>query len=459
MTDAPSALFDAILGEQSPDDEGNARCALALFGAEFAFSDALGWLHYTGTHWQPDAAEAEVDRAILAVLRQRRMLAVATGKEAIVKATQGSAKRLRDCKAIFRSLVGISAAEFDQSPDLLNVANGVLDLRTRTLTPHAPDQRFTYCLDVPYSPDADDQVWRAFLASVLQGEGDEQADLLAYLQMAVGYTLTGHTAEECLWYVYGPSRSGKGAFTETLLALLGQPLATEVDFATFTAKREGDTQNFDLAPLKPARMIVTSESNRYESLNTGKIKQLTGGNYIRCAYKHRAHFAYRPQFKAWLVSNHPVSADVDDDALWYRVKVLLFPHSRIGKEDKQLKQRLRRPDVLAGVLRWAVDGAAAWYASEGGLAHPWLVAANTREQRAELDMVQAWVDERCTEGDTWSAHSVLYQDYTSWCKDNGVSPKSARGFTQSLKGKGFRATVRYLDNAKTARVIEGLRLS
>lgn len=449
--------LDAILGEQSPDDEGNARCAVAMFGGEFSFSAALGWLHYCGTHWRQDTAEADVDRAILAVLRQRRLLAVATGKEAIVKATQGSAKRLRDAKAIFRSLVTVDADEFDQRPYLLNVQNGVLNLRTRTLEPHSPAQRFTYCIDTPYDPEADMSVWINFLREVLQKSDDD--GLLDYLQMAVGYTLTGDTSEECLWYVYGPSRSGKGAFTETLLALLGTPLATEVDFATFTAKREGDTQNFDLAPLKPARLIVTSESNRYENLNTGKIKQLTGGNYIRCAYKHRAHFTYRPQFKAWLVSNHPVSADVDDDALWYRVKVITFPNSHIGREDKHLKQRLRTPEVLAGVLRWAVDGAAAWYASDNGLTHPWAVTANTREHRAELDMIQAWINERCEEGDTWSAHSVLYQDYAGWCKDNGVLPKSARGFTQALNGKGFKSEVKRLDTSRTSRVIVGIKLA
>ena len=446
--------LDDILGAQSPDDEGNARCAVAMFGPEFRYSAALGWLHYTGHYWRQDTAEADVDRAILAVLRQRRLLAVATGKEAIVKATQGSARRLRDCKTIFRSLVTVEADEFDHSPEMLNVANGVLNLRTRTLTPHCPEQRFTYCIDTPYEPDADPSVWLDFLRSVLQ-DGE---DLLAYLQQAVGYTLTGNTSEECLWYVFGPSRSGKGAFTETLLALMGTPLATEVDFATFTAKREGDTQNFDLAPLKPARLIITSESNRYENLNTGKIKQLTGGNYIRCAYKHRAHFTYRPQFKAWLVSNHPVSADVDDDALWYRVKVIVFPNSHVGKEDKRLKQLLRTPAVLAGVLRWAVDGAAAWYESPTGLAHPWAVSSNTRDQRAELDMVQAWINERCAEDDTWTAHSVLYTDYAGWCKENGVMPKSARGFTQSLNGKGFKSDVKRVD-LKTPRVIVGLKLS
>jgi putative DNA primase/helicase len=446
--------LDDLLLDLPADDEGNARSALALFGNEFAYSSALGWMHWTGTHWKSDPSEAEVDRAILAVLKQRRVLAVTTGKEAIVKATPGSRKRVNDAKGLFRSFVAIEDTEFDVYADLLNVANGVLDLRTKELLPHDPRYRFTYCIDVPYEPVADMAPWLEFLCGAIQAS----PGILDYLQMVVGYMLTGHTNEECLWYAHGPMRSGKGTFTETLLRLLGHPLSVEVDFATFTAKREGDTQNFDLAPLKPARLIVTSESNRYESLNTGKVKQLTGGNFIRCAFKHRAHFTFRPQFKAWLVSNHAVSADVDDDALWYRLKVISFPNSRAGAEDKQLKDRLKQPAVLAGVLRWAVDGAAAWYASPAGLVHPDVIRTNTQEHRGELDMLGAWLEERCDLAyDTFTAHSVLYASYIGWCRDNGVEPKRAKGFSQGLKAKGLDGTLKKV-NGEVFRVITGIRL-
>lgn len=112
-----------------------------------------------------------------------------------------------------------------------------------------------------------------------------------WLQMAVGYSLTGHTREEVLFYLYGPPRSGKGTLTEMILALLGSPLAKEVNFATFTAQRSGDSQNFDLAPLKPCRTVLASESNAYERFNKAKVKMLTGGNEVYCAFKHQTHFA------------------------------------------------------------------------------------------------------------------------------------------------------------------------
>lgn len=426
-----------------------------MFGDKFLYCEALGWQVWTGTHWKPDPADAAIDRAIMQLLRDRRLAAVHADKEHIVKATQGTLRRVRDTRGVFRSMVDATVDSFDDSPDTLNCANGVLNLRTGELTPHSAAQRFTYCLSVEYDPSADDSDWKKFLEANVEGGPEIQE----YLQMAVGYSITGHTNEECLWYIYGPSRSGKGIFTEVMLALLGSPLGIEVDFATFTSKREGDTQNFDLAPLKPTRLVVTSESNKYETLNAGKIKQLTGGNYIRAALKHRDLFTYRPQFKPWLVSNLPVNADVDDDALWYRVKVLEFPNSHIGAEDKTLKVRMRSKDNLRGVLKWAVEGAMKWYAAPNGLVPPPCVSLSTQKHRDEIDYVGMWLEE-CTTVDPewWVSNDETYQSYKHWCTRSGVQPKQLRGFLRALRNKAMQTDSPKTIEKKTHKGIKGIRV-
>ncbi len=88
------------------------------------------------------------------------------------------------------------------------------------MEPHHPAQRFTCCVPVGVGNEEDAKPWGAFLPDVLGSK-----EMVDYLQMAVGYSLTGHTREEKIFYVYGPSRSGKGTFTEVLLALLLHPLA------------------------------------------------------------------------------------------------------------------------------------------------------------------------------------------------------------------------------------------
>ena len=428
------------LTTQSADDSGNAQCLHYLYGSQFRYCLVYGWLHYNGKYWDRAGAEALVKQAAVDTLLRRRTQAVKHDREAIVRASRASAHNVRACLYLFASLVEVGVSEFDKSPDLLNCQNGVVDLRTGKLTPHNPKQFFTYAVPIDYDPTADMRQWCKFLLDVT---GNKQ-EIVDYLQLGVGYSLTGHTWEEILFYIEGPTRSGKGTFTETLLDMMGRaPLASEVDFVTFTATRDHDTQNFDLAPLKPCRFIVASESNKYQRLNAAKIKQATGGNSIYCAFKRRDHFSYRPQFKIWLCSNEPANADPDDDAVWCRLRVIKFPNSYAGREDKRLKARLRELDNLRGVLRWAIEGARKWAALEAkGLQTPAEVQEATQEARDGVDILGQWLDEcviRTDDDIDQVTNDVLYSRYTTWCKNNGHKPKSHTGLTRALKTKGYKA--------------------
>ena len=421
-------------------DEGNAQCTHKLHRGRFAYNDALGWMHHTGTHWDTDGADQTVDRAIVDTLGKRIQAVFASGKpqqyDQLIKACVPNRSRVQGAKYLLTSLAAVSLAGFDADPDMLNCQNGVIDLRTGALTKHSTAQRFTHCATVDYDPSADYCQWVSWLVDAV---GEELAD---WLQMAVGYSLTGHTREEILFYLFGPPRAGKGLFSETLLALLSKPLATSVNFGTFTAQRTGDSQNFDLAPLRPTRLVFASESNAYERFNEAKVKALTGGDEIYCAFKHRSHFNYRPTFKIWLLSNQPVNADPDDDAVWARVRLVHFPHSHLGNEDKGLKERMKEDANLRGVLAWAVEGARRWYElGTAGLSEPASSRALLAEHRGELDNVGAWLDECATpDADGFCTSQNVYSSYKTWCDGIGVTPKQQKGLTQSLERKGYTST-------------------
>jgi P4 family phage/plasmid primase-like protien len=238
----------------------------------------------------------------------------------------------------------------------------------------------------------------------------------------------------------------------------------EVDFNTFTAKREGDTQNFDLAPLKPARIVFASESNKYQSLNPAKVKALTGGNLVYCAFKHKDPFTYQPQYAIWLSSNHDTNADPDDDAIWSRLKCIEFPNSQLGREDKSLKRRMQAPDNLECVLAWLVDGAFQWYqCGHHGLSTPEEVRRQTQKQRDAQDAVGLWLEECCERvADEWTSNTLITTSYENWCEANGFEPKKAKGLTQSLAAHGFKTGVlkrtSVSGNEKVTRGVTGLKL-
>lgn len=451
----PAGSVDLL--SHPPDDAGHALTFLELHPDRFLHTDAAGWLAWTGTHWQADGAEAELHQAIVDMLRARRVAAVQAipAVEGLVRACVASRSRVLGVAFAVGMYSHASIDDFDQHPDLLNVANGVLDLRTGTLTPHDPAQRFTYCLATPYDPLADYCDWIEFLAAVIDG-GQPVID---FLQMFYGYCLTGRTQEEVLLYMNGASRAGKGTLAETILALMGRPLSAAVAFSTFVRRREAGDQGFDLAPLKPARLIVASESNERDTLNSGMIKSLTGGDLITCAYKNKDQFSYKPIFKPVLLSNFPIRADADDDALWGRVRVVVFPNSYLGQEDKTLKERMRSPDSLRGVLAWCVEGAMRWYASPAGLVAPDKVKLATQEHRANVDDIQQWLDDCCraTPG-AWTANGDLYQSYKTWCVLNGLTAKPSNKLGVGIGRKGFTVGVIRRTPLGVSRGVDGIEI-
>jgi len=424
------------------DDYGNAQLVMALHPDQFAHTTTHGWLTYVTKHgyWTTEFDDAAAKKTVSEVLRWRIAQAWtnATDDEGVkraqevAKACRPSAHRVRAVLDALRTLAFTTIGDLENhASHLLNVRNGVVDLRTGALMPHSPNYGFLYVVPVDYDPQAAPSEWVNFLRSAV---GDE---MLEWLQMAVGYSITGDTREEVLFYLLGPKRAGKGTFTETINAMLGSTLAKEVSFGIFTVNQRPDDQNFALAPLHQARMVFASESNRYERFNEAKIKRLTGGNDIYCAFKRRDFFTYRPQFKIWLSSNHPVNADPDDDAVWSRIQVIPFPHSFAGQEDRTLKSRLKSPESLRGVLAWAVAGAVRWYQA-GHLPRNAVVEVTTQSQRERLDNVQAWLDERVAlNSDSRVEFATVWADYSDWCKLNGVRPRHKQGLSEVLRKKGF----------------------
>jgi putative DNA primase/helicase len=453
--------IEAILLNAEVDDDGNAKCVLALYPGRFLWSGAYGWLYYRDGYWDTENADAMVDQAVVETMRRRVIAAFNAGKdgngERIWKFCSANANRVNGAKSLLEHHVAVRTDQFDTHKDLLNVTNGVVDLRTGELKPHSPDYYFMSTAAVAYKPNADSDIWVRWLDNNVGG-GEDTAN---WLQMAVGYTLTGHTYEDILFYLFGPGRSGKGTFTSMMQGIMGHRLAKSTSFETFTAKRDADAQGFAFAPLQTARMVIASETEKNQRLTSARVKTITGGDEISCSYKGRDHFSYLPMYKIWLSSNYAVNADPDDDALWGRIRVIEFPNGHIGNEDRSVKRGMLTPKVFEGVLAWAVQGAIKWYGlDEHGLPELATGAAAKAEQRDMQDSVGQWLSECAVLGETMATpSSKLYKSYEFWCGENGFEPKQQKGVAQSLLKHGcVIPTQPKWHDGKVQRVVLGIGL-
>lgn len=402
-------------------DNGNGKSIELLFGDKFCKVEGWGLLYYNGQHWQRKDAASFLYVSAVEMMKVRGSLALEREKTAIQKCVGTDNRKVDGAIKAFLSLPSIAKdiEMFNSNPDLLNVKNGVLNLRTGELSPHCPTYGFTYCCNVNWNPDADSTFFLNWLSQCLGGYEDES--IREFFQMCLGYSLTGHTREEKMFYVQGQRRAGKGTLVDVLRAIMGEHLAGSTKFDTFTKKRDGSDQGFDLSPLHACRLVTTSESGRDAKMNEAQIKHVTGNDPVTCAFKNQDMFTFKPNWKIWAFSNFKPKGDVSDDAFWERMILFTFPNSNAGNEDTTLKDRIVQPDVLEGAFLWMVQGAMKWF-QQDRLTPPDAVNQLNVDARNEFDYVQQWLDDNCTydKNDTsyFTPSNKLLADFKEWCIDS-----------------------------------------
>jgi putative DNA primase/helicase len=342
----------------------------------------------------------------------------------------------RDLLAAASTMPGLAClpGDFDRDPWLLNCANGLLDLRTGRLRPHDPAAMCSKLAGAAYEPEAKCPGWERFLAEVF--DGDEA--LILYVQLAVGYCLTGSTAEDCFFLCHGGGRNGKSTFLRVLRDLFGD-YAAHTDFATLTIERERQAAiRNDLARLAGARLVTAIETSEGVRFAEGVVKALTGGDPVTARFLHKEFFEFDPQFKLWLGCNHKPRVRDTSEAFWRRVRLLPFEVQFSGNRERNREELLAELRAeLPGILAWAVCGCLAWQ-EVGRLPLPDRVRAATEGYRVEEDVLSQFLADSCLTGPGLEVGaSDLYQAYCEWCAANGEHPLSQTRFGRALGEKGF----------------------
>lgn len=421
----------------SLDDIGNAERLIAKFGEGLRYCFPFkSWLVWDKNRWRNDSKGEifELARQTARAIIHEAFNAPDEKRDSILKHARKScnSKEMENMIKQARSLtsVPVDPLEFDKSNWLLAVDNGTIDLKTGKLREHDRGDMVTKITPISYDPVGKAPIWEAFLDSIFCGD----KELIGFIQRAVGYSLTGSTAEQCFFMCHGTGSNGKSTLFNVLSDILGDYSKT-ADMELFTERRNNQNSSNEVAMLQGSRLVTTVETNDGVKLNEALVKKLTGSDLIVAKRLYADSFEYKPVFKIWMAVNHLPIIKGTDIGIWRRIRIVPF-NAYISDAEKDVKLPEKLKKEYPAILRWAVEGCIAW--QKHGLNPPAIVLAATDEYKQDQDMFGEFITTCCVVGEGIKCSSKqLYSEYEKWCEESNYRPLTSKSFVRILRDKGF----------------------
>jgi putative DNA primase/helicase len=375
-----------------------------------------------------DAARALAQDVMLELARQ----AMSSGNDPVAKFAGAclNSQRITAAMREAQPHLAITPDMLDADPWLLPFDNCTVDLRTGSPRPHRREDFITKLVRHRYTPEATCERFLTFLRRVVPR-------LESYVQKAVGYSLTGITFEKAVFICYGGGNNGKTTLLATIKSVLGDDYAVLLQIDTLMVRAESNNTQADLADLRGARFVMTSETEEGQRLAEGKLKRITQGmGRIKAARKYENPIEFNESHKLWLDCNHKPVIRGADNAIWNRLHLIPFAVTIQEDEiDRDLASKLLTE--AEGILAWAVAGAVRWY--QEGLGKPEIVQFAGRQWRSDSDQFGRFIEECCITGEFAQTKArTLYAAYRRWAEDSGEKHLvTETSFGNTLTERGF----------------------
>ena len=330
---------------------------------------------------------------------------------------------IRDCRDQWDILVSKDFDDFNRNPYLVNVRNGLLDIRDMSFKEHTPSYLSTVQLNVEYNPQVDCPQFKKFLNEVLD------CKLIPLVQEIVGYLLTTNTASQKAFVFWGPARTGKS----TLLWVVEYLLLGKKNVSNIPWQEIGD--KFKTAELLGKLANVFSDLPSKSIDDTGIFKVVTGEDYLMAEKKNKNPFKFKPFARLVFSCNELPRNYVDRTEGFYR-RLIIVPFSRQiekSKIDKALKYKFQREKE--GILNWALEGLKRLYENNFEFSENELTDGVKKEYKRENNNVISFVEECCELDGLFSCSRIeIYEAYKEFCVEAGLKTLSQIKFNKELEG-------------------------
>lgn len=351
------------------------------------------------------------------------------GAETIIK--EEAEKRIAECTAYLANEVlktiqrntYVSVHEFDKDPNLLNVKNCIVNIRTGEVSEHTPNYLSRVQLGAKYHPKAVAYKFCRFIKQCLP----DPKDAVTVIEEMATCLLKELHFEKAYMFV-GSGSNGKSTLLETLQAVLGEDSYSNVSMSDLVFGR------FARAELDGKLANIYADITSEELTRTGVLKALISGDAITVERKNRDPFKMHPFAKMFFSANELPEIHDDSDAMFRRFMITEWTQQFIGvNKDNMLKKILRDEDELSGILNIMIR-TALWLEKTQKFRYEQSVDELRVEWKERADPVQNFLNNRVKyEPEPIISKNVLYAEYTKFCRERNIIPRDFRGFNTRVK--------------------------
>lgn len=426
------------------NDHGNACRIRDMYGDDLRYCCQMNtWLVWDGMRWAVSDIGQSRQLAKQTMLEFFKRAAV-SGNEACEKFARLSlnSRSITAMLVMLETDLPIRAEDLDVNPWLLNFTNGTVDLRTASLRPHDRTEFITKLVHYQFDPNAQCPIWESFLRWAMTKSESDESDrvdrMVDYLQRALGYSITGMTSEKAVFIPYGPEGNNGKSTMVTVVRQLVKEYAELIQVETLMTKQRDSTVQEDLAKLRGARFVQTSEAEEGQRLSQGTLKRITQGmGDITATRKYEHSITFAETHTLWIDTNRrPEIRDAEDRATFNRLHPIPFLNVIPDEDiDRELPKKMIQEG--AGILAWLCRGASNWYQDQS-LHRPQEVDDARAEWHESSDQISDFLEECTVRGSGEIRSAILYRAYSRWCEDSGQRSRlPQKKFIEKLKTHGF----------------------
>jgi putative DNA primase/helicase len=337
---------------------------------------------------------------------------------------------------------------FDRFPHLINVQNGVFDIRIGRLREQRSSDLFRIQFPITYDPLAGPEKFMKFLMDCLP----DYKDRITVLEEMASLFLRGQKLEKIYMYV-GDGENGKSTIFSIIEAISGKKNMAHISIHDLINHR------FARSGLDGKIVNTYAEISNQELKQLGVVKALVSGDPIDVEKKGKEAFTMENFARMFYAANELPEIENFKHAELRRFLVTKWNvqfkanptkeelSQGMKKRDINLKKELCKKEELSGILNLLLFHAKKLLENKS-FTYEQQTEQLQKEWQQKTDHIQEFIEKCLIKEEGSSPKSLVYESYKEWCINNKLISKSERELNSKIK-KSFEDTREFINHKTT----------